>query len=92
MKTIIKQRLSRELRLRDFAGKRHHLRVLRTRGKLDESKWGPNSVMIKTIISVLELDDDTWRRLEHHVFDERYDGGVICGKNSTRSRDPRDLI
>ena len=61
----------------DKVGKRHHLRVLRTRGKLDESKWGPNSVMIKTIISVRELDDDTWSRLEHYVFDERYDGGVI---------------
>lgn len=54
------------------AGKQHHLRVVRTRCN-DYTK----QEMIKVILSMQELDDDTWKKLEASVFDVRYDTGPI---------------
>ena len=54
------------------AGKQHHLRVVRTQCN-DYTK----QEMIKVILSMQELDDDTWKKLEAFVFDVRYDTGPI---------------
>ena len=58
-------RLEQELR---DADKHHHLRVVRTQIP-DHGKHE----MIKVILSMQELDDETWDKLKTFVFDMRYE-------------------
>ena len=49
-------------------GKEHHLRVVHTRANSQ-----PSERMIKLIISQKPLNDETWDKLQTHVFDTRYE-------------------